>query len=289
MMAIRPKTLGASICPVAAGSGLAVRDGVFSLGPASAALAVGLFVQIATNLGNDYFDFVKGGDTPERIGPVRVTQAGLLPKETVLAGMCLALFLAALPGLYLVSIGGWPIFLAGVASLAVAVAYTGGPLPLAYVGLGDLFSLLFFGLAAVAGTYYVQAGTISLGAIILSAGAGAIVTAILIVNNVRDRMTDAAAGKRTLAVRLGDRFSILQYHGCLAVAALAPLAGVVGMDWTPYVLLSLLGVAACAPASLRIRRAAQDRRALNPALEATARGALLYGVLLFAGFALGAR
>src|SRR6185503_15872793 len=157
--------------------------------PALAALAGALLIQIATNLANDYFDFVKGADTSARVGPVRVTQAGLLSPDAVKRGMIVALVAALLVGIYLVSVGGWPIVVIGLASLACAVGYTAGPFPLAYLGLGDLFVFVFFGLVAVSGTYYVQALDFSAESFLAGAAVGALSTAILVVNNLRDRTT----------------------------------------------------------------------------------------------------
>ena len=286
LMAARPKTLPAAAAPVLAGVGLALHHRVFAAGPAFAALIGALLIQVATNLANDYFDFVKGGDTETRIGPIRVTQAGLMSPERVKRGMLVVLALAVLNGAYLVFVGGWPILVVGVASLICAVAYTGGPFPLAYNGLGDVFVFVFFGLVAVAGTYWVQALAVDPGALLAGAGLGAFTTAILVVNNLRDRETDEAAGKRTLAVRLGDRATVAEYVLCLLVAAVVPLVGVVRLGWPPAVLLAWVGVLASIPALLRVI-AFEDRIALNPALGGTAKGVGLYGLGLGLGLWLG--
>ena len=304
ILAVRPRTLSAAAAPVVAACGLAAADGAFSQLPALAALAGALLIQIATNLANDYYDFMKGGDTDERQGPARVTQAGLLAPEAVFRGMVASLGLATLVGVYLAAVAGWPVVAVGLVSIVLAVGYTGGPFPLAYNGLGDVFVFLFFGLVATATTYYVQAQVWSLDAIVAGAGVGAFSTAILVVNNLRDRETDAAAGKRTLAVRFGDRFSVAQYFACLGGAAAAPLVGAATMGWSPWTCLSLLGLAWCGPAASRIlavraaagergASATSDRRALNPALGMTARGLALYGAGLgvgaFVGSARGVR
>ena len=293
ILATRPRTLSAAAAPVVAGSGFAAFDGVFAPSPALAALLGALFIQIATNLANDYYDFVKGGDTAERLGPVRVTQAGILPPEAVLRGMLVTLGLATLTGLYLASVAGWPVIAIGLVSMFMGVCYTGGPYPLSYHGLGDVFVFVFFGPVATATTYYVQAQAWSPGAIVAGAGLGAFSTAMLVVNNLRDRETDGAAGKRTLAVRFGDGFSVLQYFASLTVAAVVPVAGVVMMDWSPWTLLALAGWLPCIPAGSRVvavLRApeAVDRRTLNPALGMTARGVALYGAGLGVGALLGA-
>lgn len=286
LMAARPKTLPAAAAPVLAGMGLAAYHRVFAAGPAMAALVGALLIQVATNLANDYFDFVKGGDTADRIGPTRVTQAGLLSPEAVKQGMFVVLALALLDGAYLVAVGGWPILVVGLASLICAVAYTGGPFPLAYHGLGDLFVFVFFGWVAVAGTYWVQALDVGADALLAGTGLGTFSTAILVVNNLRDRVTDEAAGKRTLAVRLGDRATVAEYVGCLLVAAAVPVVGTVTLGWPRWVILALVGVLAAVPALRRVI-GFEDRQALNPALGGTARGVGLYGLGLGAGLWLG--
>ena len=293
ILATRPRTLSAAAAPVVAGSGFAAADGVFALNPALAALLGALFIQVATNLANDYYDFVKGGDTGERVGPVRVTQAGILPPEAVFRGMMVALGLATLIGVYLASVAGWPVIAVGLVSMLVGVCYTGGPYPLSYHGLGDVFVFVFFGPVATAATYYVQAQVWSPGAILAGVGLGAFSTAMLVVNNLRDRETDGAAGKRTLAVRYGDGFTVIQYFACLTVAAVVPVIGVVMMGWSPWTLLALVSWLACIPAELRVLAVLQtpgtvDRRTLNPALAMTARGVAVYGAGLGVGALLGA-
>lgn len=302
ILATRPRTLSAAAAPVVCGSGFAAADGVFAQLPALAALAGALLIQIATNLANDYYDFVKGGDTGERLGPVRVTQAGILPPGAVFRGMVVALALAFLTGVYLVWVAGWPVAVVGLVSMLMGVWYTGGPYPLSYNGLGDVFVFVFFGPVATATTYYVQAGVWSPGAILAGAGLGAFSTAMLVVNNLRDRETDGAAGKRTLAVRFGDRFTVVQYFACLAAAALVPLAGVYLMGWSAWTMLALAGLVPCVPAAGRVLavlggngagsgadgRPTLDRRTLNPALGMTARGVAFYGAGLGVGALLGA-
>ena len=293
ILATRPRTLSAAAAPVVAGSGFAVADGVFAQLPAVAALLGALFIQIATNLANDYYDFMKGGDTAERLGPVRVTQAGILPPSAVLHGMLITLGLATLAGVYLATVAGWPVIAIGLVSMLMGVCYTGGPFPLSYHGLGDVFVFVFFGPVATATTYYVQAQAWSPGAIVAGAGLGAFSTAMLVVNNLRDRETDGAVGKRTLAVRFGDGFSVLQYFASLTAAAIVPVVGVVMMDWSPWTLLALAGWLPCIPAGFRVMAVlrapeAVDRRTLNPALGMTARGVALYGAGLGVGALVGA-
>ncbi len=295
ILATRPRTLSAAAAPVVAGTGLASAEGVFRGFPALAALVGALLIQIATNLANDYYDFVKGGDTAERLGPVRVTQAGILRPEAVFRGMTTALALATLTGAYLVWVAGWPVAAVGILSMIMGVCYTGGPYPLAYNGLGDAFVFVFFGPVATATTHFVQAGYWSPGAILAGAGLGAFSTAMLVVNNLRDRETDAAAGKRTLAVRFGDRFTVAQYFVSLAAALAVPLAGVGALGWPPWTLLALAGFLPCLPAARRVMAVLGDdgahggpvdRRTLNPALGMTARGVAFYGAGLGLGAAL---
>lgn len=288
ILATRPRTLSAAAAPVIAGTGFAAADGVFARFPALAALTGALLIQIATNLANDYYDFVKGGDTGDRLGPVRVTQAGILPPTTVFRGMVVTLGLATLVGVYLAWVAGWPVIVVGLLSMLMGVCYTGGPWPLSYHGLGDVFVFVFFGPVATAATYFVQAGEWSPGAILAGAGLGAFSTAMLVVNNLRDRETDAAAGKRTLAVRFGDTFSVIQYFACLLAATAVPVVGVATMGWSAWTLLSLAGWLPCLPALFRVLAVARDaetadRRALNPALAMTARGVAVYGVGLGVG------
>lgn len=223
LLAARPKTLPAAAAPVIVGTAVAISEGVFSFGPALAALLGALLIQIGTNLANDVFDFKKGADTGERLGPMRVTQAGLLSPEQVMQGMWATFGLAVVVGLYLVYVGGWPIVLVGLLSIAAGIAYTGGPFPLGYNGLGDIFVFIFFGLVAVCGTYYVQAQAISRVAYFAAIPIGLLATAILVVNNLRDIETDKKVGKKTLAVRLGREGAQMEYVLLIGVAYIIPL------------------------------------------------------------------
>jgi 1,4-dihydroxy-2-naphthoate octaprenyltransferase len=282
LLAARPRTLPAAAAPVLVGTALASWRGMARPLPALAALAGALLIQVATNLANDYFDFVRGADTTDRIGPTRVTQAGLLPPSAVRRGMLVTLAAALSVGAYLVVVGGWPILVIGIASLACAVLYTGGPFPLAYHGLGEVFVFVFFGLVAVAGTYWVQALSFPAEAWWAGAGAGALSTALLVVNNLRDLETDARAGKRTLAVRLGRRGTALEYLALLALAAAVPLVGIRAFGWPPASGAALLGVVAALPAARTVLRFA-DPRELLPALGQTARALLVWAVGLSLG------
>jgi len=287
VLAARPKTLTAAAAPVVAGVGVAALHDVVSPLPALGALVGALLIQIATNLANDYYDWVRGGDTHERVGPVRVTQSGLLSPGAVYRGMLVMIALALLVGVYLVWVGGWPVLVLGLASLACAVLYTGGPWPLAYHGLGDLFVFVFFGLVAVGGTVWVQGLIWPPDALLAGVAMGALTTAILVVNNLRDIPTDAKAGKRTLAVRLGVAGTRLEYVVLLAVALAVPPVGLAWLAW-PRASLAALGVAPlCVGPVFRVLRF-QDPRELFPALGETSRVVALYGALLAAGLALGA-
>lgn len=285
-MAARPKTLTAAAAPVLAGVGLAAFHDVLAWGPAVAALVGALLIQVGTNFANDYYDFVRGGDTEERIGPTRVTQAGLIEPSAVKRGMVLVLAAAMLVGIYLVWVAGWPIVWIGLASVACAVLYTGGPFPLAYHGLGDVFVFLFFGLIAVGGTVFVQGLIWPPDALLAGAGLGALSTAILVVNNLRDIETDEKAGKRTLAVRLGPTGTKAQYLGLLAVASAVPVIGWARYGWPPLALISLaFGPLVMAPT--RRVLGYDDPRELLPALGATARAVAVYGALMAVGLAFG--
>jgi len=215
-----------------------------------------------------------------------VTQAGLIPPEAVFRGMLWTLGAAFAVGIYLVAVGGWPVVWIGLASLACAVLYTGGPFPLAYHGLGDLFVFVFFGLVAVGGTYWVQALAWPVGAVLAGVAMGALNTAILVVNNLRDIETDARAGKRTLAVRIGVRGSQVEYLALLGLAATIPVVGLGVLGWPVWTLASLATLALALPAA-RTVLSFQHPRALLPALGQTARVVALYGVVLAVGLAWG--
>jgi 1,4-dihydroxy-2-naphthoate octaprenyltransferase len=286
ILAIRPKTLPAAAAPVIVGAALAVHVGGFRLLPALAALVGALLIQIATNLANDYFDFVKGADTEERVGPVRVTQAGLLSPGAVRGAMLLTLAAALLVGVYLVQVAGLPILVVGLVSLVCAVAYTGGPFPLAYHGLGDIFVFVFFGLVAVSGTVYVQLLEWLPEAVWAGAGVGAVSTALLVVNNLRDIDTDRRAGKRTLAVRLGVTGTQLQYTLLWAFAVAVPVVGVGLFSWPSGVILAVLGLVA-AGAGMRSVWTSGGSAEVAGALPATAAGLAVYAVGFAVGLVLG--
>ncbi|MBW2065488.1 MAG: 1,4-dihydroxy-2-naphthoate polyprenyltransferase [Deltaproteobacteria bacterium] len=281
VLAIRPKTLPASISPVLVGTSLAFADGVFRLLPALACLAGALLLQIGVNLSNDYFDFVKEVDTPERLGPVRVTQSGLVPPGRVKAAIGITFLLVVLIGLYLVLKGGWPILAAGIASILAALGYSGGPYPLGSHGLGDLLVFIFFGIVAVCGTYYVQA--LGLSSLVLKASfpVGLLITAILVVNNLRDIETDRKAGKKTLAVILGKRWTRIEYVLLLVVSYAIPIPLVWKGKVSGWVLLVLITLPMGISMVRRVWK--EEGQALNSALSGTARLTLVFSLLFSIG------
>ncbi|PDV98175.1 1,4-dihydroxy-2-naphthoate polyprenyltransferase [Candidatus Chloroploca asiatica] len=284
LMAIRVPTLPAAVVPVLVGSATAFASGLFQPLVFLAALLASLLIQIGTNLANDYFDYKKGADTAERLGPTRVTQSGLVPAATVRTAMLICFGLAALCGAYLILVGGWPILLIGVLSIASGILYTGGPFPLGYNGLGDLFTFVFFGLVAVMGTDYVHTGTWGALALLASLPVAMLVTAIIVVNNLRDAPTDRKAGKRTLAVIFGERFARIEY-AVLVIGAylLVPLLWVVG-GASPFVLLAWLSLPLAVP-MLRLMSRGHGRE-LNLALRGTGRLHMVFGLLLAVGLLL---
>ena len=275
----RPRTLSAGAAPVLVGAALAASDRLFHPLAALLALVGALALQIGTNLHNDYEDHRRGADGPDRLGPARASAGGLLDPAAVRRAAIAAFAVAALAGVYLIARGGWPILALGLASIASGWAYTGGPAPLAYLGLGDLFVLAFFGLAAVVGTYYVQALALTPAAWWLGLGLGLLAAAILAVNNLRDRHGDARAGKRTLAVRLGPTAARAEHSACVLLAHLVLLP--VAHLGHPGALAGLLTL----PLALRLTRQvwATDGAPLNPLLGATARLLALHAALLAAG------
>jgi 1,4-dihydroxy-2-naphthoate octaprenyltransferase len=285
LLAARLKTLPAAAAPVVVGMAVAVSEDVFRLGPALAALLGALLIQIGTNFANDLFDFKMGADSAGRLGPLRVTQAGLLTPGQVMAGTWVTFGLTALVGVYLVIVGGWPILIVGLLSVASGIAYTGGPFPLGYHGLGDLFVFLFFGFAAVCGTYYVQAGAVSTLALWAAFPMGALATAILVVNNLRDIHSDRAAGKMTLAVRLGGGGARVEYLLLLAGAYLSPLLMWLAGVAAPWVLVAWVSLPVAVPTVRLVLR--ENGRVLNQALAGTARLELVYGLLLSLGLIAG--
>lgn len=228
LLAARPKTLSAAVAPVLVGTGLALRDRhEIEWLYVACALFGALSIQIATNLINDALDFKKGADTAERLGPVRVTQAGLLNAHAVLRGASICLFIAALFGVPLIVHGGWPIAVIGAASILMAYAYTGGPYPLAYHGLGELFVMIFFGFAAVGGTYFVLTLEYSAQAAACGFAVGSLAVVILAINNLRDLAGDRISNKKTIATRIGERGARAE----IVLFVLGAYAGVAFAAW----------------------------------------------------------
>jgi 1,4-dihydroxy-2-naphthoate octaprenyltransferase len=283
-MASRPRTLPAALAPVIVGAAVAAHDGVFQPLPVLAALCAAILIQIGSNFANDLGDYGRGTDRVGRVGPTRVTTAGLLTPGQVKTGMWAVFGLAALCGLYLIALGGWPILVAGVVAIVAAISYTAGPLPFGYYGLGDLAVFIFFGLVAVLGTYYVQALVVTSLAFWVAVPMGCLVTAILVVNNLRDADTDRAAGKRTLAVILGRRGARIEYIVLIAIAYLTPLFLWLGLGSSPIVLLPLLTL----PLAIRLIRTILRVLGppLNRALAGTAQLAVWYALALALGLVL---
>lgn len=280
--AARPRTLAVSLGPVAVGSAVAASEGGARLVPALAALGVALLLQIGSNLANDVYDFEKGADTEARIGPPRATQQGWISPTGMRRGMWGVLAAALGAGLYLTWVAGWPVLVVGLVCIAAAVAYTGGPLAYGYRGLGDLMVFVFFGVVAVVGTTYVQTLALSSAALAASLPVGALATAILVVNNLRDVETDRAVGKRTLAVRLGADGARAEYAALLAVAygSLPLFWGFAGASvWIGLPVLTL----PLAVRRLREVYGAARGAELNATLGATAQLGLLFNLLLALG------
>ncbi len=287
-MAARPRTLPAAIAPVLVGTAAAVEWVGELPRPAAfvAALVGSIFIQIGTNLANDYSDAKRGADTADRLGPVRVTSAGLITPRRVLTATWVAFGVAVACGIYLTAVAGWEILAIGILSIAAGVLYTGGPRPYGYAGLGEVFVFLFFGLVAVNGSYYVQLEELDALPLGLSISVGFLATAILVVNNVRDIATDRRAGKQTLAVKLGRENAVGLYRFLVLGAFLALPATVIGADATPLAMLGLLALPLAVPPMRALSRRT-DGPALNAALGAT--GALLgaFSILVSVGLLLG--
>lgn len=286
LRALRPKTLAAAAAPVVVGTAVAWDHGVFRPSPALAALVGALLIQIGTNFANDYFDYVQGADTETRVGPPRAIPAGLVTAREMMGATLVTFALALLVGIYLVTVGGWPIVWIGLASIASGVAYTaGGPRALGYLGLGDLFAFAFFGPVAVAGTYYVQALRWAPEAFWASVPVGALTVAILVVNNHRDAETDIAAGKRTLAVRFGRGFTRAEYVALFALAYATPVAQLLVGQEDTWVLLPWITVPFAWP-PLQAMLHTVSAPALNLALGQTARLLAVFSLAYAAGIAL---
>jgi 1,4-dihydroxy-2-naphthoate octaprenyltransferase len=285
-MAARPRTLGASIAPVLMGTAMALKDGGFHAPTALATLLCAILIQIEANYANDYFDFLKGADTEARVGPTRATAAGLVTPKQMRNATLIVLGLSLLLGLYLAWRGGWPILTIGVLSVIFAALYTGGPYPLGYLGLGEVFVLIFFGPVAVGGTYYVQTLEWRLLPMVAGLAPGLISCAILAVNNLRDIDEDRKTGKRTLAVRFGARFAGVEYVSCFCL-------GVLGV---PLVLRLLDGTVpglifvSVAPVVFFVSPIQgifhEQGEALNKRLASTGKALVLFGIMFAIGWLL---
>lgn len=282
IQASRPKTLFAAITPVLLGTSCAFSQDRGSFTAAFPALIGALCIQIGTNLANDYWDAKKGADTADRLGPVRVTSAGLLSPRAVLIGMILVFGVACLAGIVLIVQAGWPVFWIGIVSILCGILYTAGPFPLAYIGLGDVFTFVFFGPVATAGTFFVQTREISLPAIVLGCVPGAYSVVLIALNNLRDRESDVVANKKTLAVRFGDAFAKAEIAFFAFLPALLPL--VLSLIWNlPDLsealiasLVAFVGGLAIVRSIYRIR----DMRAVNALFPRTAMVSLVVSLLL---------
>src|SRR3954452_13350079 len=282
--AARPRTLPAAIAPVLVGTSLAGSEDVFRPIAFAAALIGSVFIQIGTNLSNDYSDARRGADTEERLGPVRVTAGGLVPPRKVLVATWLAFGIAVAAGAYLISLVGWELLAIGAASILAGVLYTGGPRPYGYEGLGEVFVFTFFGLVAVVGSYYVQTEDLTGLAFALAVPVGLLSAAILMVNNIRDIDTDRRARKRTLAVRVGRRRAVAAFAGTLWLA-FAWVAVVAIVEGEPWIALPLVCVA-LVPPLIRTVSTRTDGPALNGALARTGMLLAVFSVLLSAGLLL---
>jgi 1,4-dihydroxy-2-naphthoate polyprenyltransferase len=282
ILASRPRTLPAAIAPVLVGTALAAYEDEFHVLPFLAAMVGSTFIQIGTNLSNDYSDARRGADTEDRLGPVRVTAGGLMPPRHVLAGTYIAFGIAVAAGLYLAAVAGWELLVVGVASILAGVLYTGGPRPYGYEGLGELFVFVFFGIVAVVGSYYVQTEELRWEAFALAVPVGLLSSAILVVNNVRDIDTDRRAGKRTLAVKLGrDRARVL-FTAMVVLSFAAPAVILALGGLTPWLLVTLAALPLGVPL-IRTVSSRSDGPALNGALAGTGRLLAVFSVLLSAG------
>jgi 1,4-dihydroxy-2-naphthoate polyprenyltransferase len=280
LLAARPRTLPAAIAPVLVGTALAGSEGTFRALPFVAALVGSIFIQSGTNLSNDYSDARRGADTEDRLGPVRVTAGGLMPPRRVLIGTYVAFGVAVAAGLYLAAVAGWELIVVGAASILAGVLYTGGPRPYGYEGLGELFVFLFFGIVAVAGSYFVQTEELRWEAFALAVPVGLLASAILVVNNIRDVDTDRRAGKRTLAVKLGRERARRLFTGMLIVSFVVPPLLVPALS--PWVLLGLAALP-LVPPLIRTVSTRIDGPSLNGALAGTGRLLAVYSLLLAGG------
>lgn len=281
ILASRPRTLPAALVPVMVGSALAVHDGKFNIIYSSVALLCSVLIQVGTNFTNDLYDYLKGADNENRKGPLRVLVSGLISKKEMTLGIILVFTTAFLLGLFLVYSTSWMILVVGIVSILAGLAYTAGPFPLAYNGLGDVFVFIFFGLVGTCGTYFLHHQSITVESVIASIPVGALITNILVVNNYRDIKEDKEAGKYTLAVKLGEIFSFYQYLVLSLFAFLVPLIFFALFDYHFLVLLPLISL----PIIFKLIKMLTSKNVdeLNKALELTAKESALFGLLFSIG------
>jgi len=281
--AARPKTLWASFAPVLIGIAMAYSDGKWDLVIAVLTMFSAVLIQVGTNFANDYFDYFKGADTKERIGPVRATGSGRVKPETMKIAFLITFALSILFGLYLIGRGGWPILVIGTFSVLFGILYTGGPFPLGYKGLGDIFVLVFFGPVAVGGTYYLQTLEINYTVILAGLSPGLISTALLTVNNLRDIHTDKEAGKRTLAVRFGPIFARAEYILSMLLACIMPLILLIVDPAHPYSLTAILVIVLAGP-PVKAVLFDEISAELNKVLAQTGKILLIYSIIFSLGW-----
>ncbi|MAT41614.1 MAG: 1,4-dihydroxy-2-naphthoate polyprenyltransferase [Anaerolineaceae bacterium] len=284
VLGARPKTLPAAAAPVLIGCAVAFAEGGFRWLPALITLLAALLLQIGANLANDYFDFIKGADQGERLGPTRVTQSGLLAPQTVRTGMWITFVLAAFCGIYLAWVSGWWIIVIGILAILAAIAYTGGPFPYGYKGLGEIFVFLFFGLAAVGGTYYAQTQTISWLAVLSSFPVGLMICAILVINNLRDLDNDRKSNKNTLAVKFGKHWTQQEFIAFLALAYLIVFLMGISALASPWILISWLSLPFIFPLSHSVIH--DSGKKLNKTLAGMGQLTLLFSLLYSIGLIL---
>ena len=284
ILASRPKTLLAALVPVIIGSAVAAHHNSFKPLAATVALICSILIQVGTNFANDLYDFISGKDTHERLGPTRALASGLISVKEMKIGVFLTFALTFVLGLYLVYLGGWLILLIGIFSIIAGIAYTAGPYPLAYNGLGDIFVFIFFGLIGTVGTYYVQTGNVQMIAVWASIPVGALITNILVVNNYRDIDEDKSNGKNTLAVKFGEKFTRLQYVVFMILSYAILFVVYFTYKQSLYVFLPLL----CLPISIKLVKMIYSLKgtSLNDTLALTAKLSLIYGILFAVGILL---
>jgi 1,4-dihydroxy-2-naphthoate polyprenyltransferase len=283
LSAARPKTLWAAIAPVIIGTAMAFSDGVIHIPTALLTLISAMLIQIGTNFANDYFDFIHGVDTRDRLGPTRATGVGQVTPRQMKRAFILTFSLAFILGMYLIHRGGWPILVIGILSILCGILYTSGPYPLSYNGLGDIFVLIFFGPVAVGGTYFLQTRNITLPVILAGLSPGLISTALLTVNNLRDIYTDRNAGKKTLAVRFGEWFSRMEYLLAMLTACFIPLLLIVIKPGHTYAVGTLMVLVFALPSIKAVLLHDIDAR-LNQVLAKTGQLLLWYSIIFSIGW-----